>query len=116
LPEGTAPKDGVTVTVWATYGSDKDSQTVTIPEGASSVEYVLYVPDGSGYTLYYETTNVAYLSKGYYNENGTVKDSKAATPVDTVSKDAADKNITLIAKRIVSGKCLCQKELLLKAV
>jgi len=43
LPEGTAPKDGVTVTVWATYGSDKDSQTVTIPEGASSVEYVLYV-------------------------------------------------------------------------
>jgi len=104
LPEGTAPKDGVTVTVWATYGSDKDSQTVTIPEGASSVEYVLYVPDGSGYTLYYETTNVAYLSKGYYNENGTVKDSKAATPVDTVSKDAADKNITLIAKRIVSGK------------
>jgi len=67
LPEGTAPKDGVTVTVWATYGSDKDSQTVTIPEGASSVEYVLYVPDGSGYTLYYETTNVAYLSKGYYN-------------------------------------------------
>jgi len=33
LPEGTAPKDGVTVTVWATYGSDKDSQTVTIPEG-----------------------------------------------------------------------------------
>jgi len=27
---------------------------VTIPEGASSVEYVLYVPDGSGYTLYYE--------------------------------------------------------------
>ncbi|RXE59077.1 Ig-like domain-containing protein [Acetivibrio mesophilus] len=110
LPEGTAPKDGVKVTVWATYGSDKDSQTVVIPEGASSIEYVLYVPDGSGYTLYYETSDIAYLNKGYYNENGTVKDSKAATPIDTVLGDAVDKNIILIAKRIVSGKVSLPKD------
>lgn len=103
LPEGEAPEGGIAVTIQATYGSDKDSSNITIPVGASSASYTLYVPDGSAYTVNYQTSNVAYLSKGYYNINGTVNDIKATTPVDTVSGDKSDINLTLIAKRIIGG-------------
>jgi len=103
LPKSVAPKNGVTVTLNAVSGSDKSTETVTIPEGTSSVEYSLYVPEGTGYKVYYTTTNEAYFSTGYYNNSGTVKDEKAATLIDTVSKDSENINVELIANYTVSG-------------
>jgi|BioPla2DNA2_1021312.scaffolds.fasta_scaffold26868_1 hypothetical protein len=103
LPKGTAPENGVEVTLYVVSGSDKSNETVTIPEGASSVEYILYIPEGTGYKVYYTTTNEAYFSTGYYNKNGTVKDTKAATLIDAVSEDAENINIELIANRVISG-------------
>lgn len=104
LPKGTAPKNGVAVTLYAVSGSDKATEMVTIPEGASSIEYNLYVPEGSGYKVYYTTANEEYFLTGYYNKNGMVKDGEATTLIDVISEDAENINIELIANRIVSGK------------
>lgn len=103
LPEGFAPSSGLSITLKATYGSDSSSVTVLIPEGSDSADYMLYVPAGAGYTISYQLNNIAYIETGYYNENSTVTEAGSATPVDVTDKDKSGINITLIAKRIISG-------------
>lgn len=103
LPEGVAPEGGLGLKVNAIYGSDKDSINVNIPEGSSSTDYILYVPDGSGYKVSYELSNKAYINKGYYNVIGTVSEEKSATLVSTISGNKTGINMTIIAKSLVSG-------------
>ncbi len=105
LPEGNAPSGGITVTVFAQNSSKNIRETtVTIPESKSSAEFNIYVPDGTGYKVsYVMAPNAKYADKGFFTPSGTVLDENSCVPLDIIGASSPDTNITLIAKRIISG-------------
>ena len=104
LPEGVAPGEGVTVTLFANNSRNKRELTVTIPAEKSSTDYNIYVPDGNGYKVYYVMTpNEEYVDKGYYASNRTAVNEKDCLTVDVIGDSVFDTNVTIIAKRTISG-------------
>lgn len=105
LPSGkSAPVGGIAVTVIATNGTNTASVDVSIPEGRGSVPYTIYVPTGAGYKVSYQTKDTSYVSIGYYNSNKTVLDVNSANLLVMGSKNEYSINLTLIEKRVISGK------------
>lgn len=104
LPEGIAPKEGVTFTVIAANSKNKRETIVTIPSGKSSASYNIYIPDGYGYKVYYVMDpDIKYVDKGFYAGTETAVDEKEAATVDVNGGSVTDINLTIIAKRAISG-------------
>ncbi len=107
LPEGTAPKGGITVNITAANETDGNSTTVTIPYGSSSADYSISLPpndNGYEYVIKYENwSNPVYTLYGYYNPKGTTGIFSQAGTVDISSRDASNINLTLLKRRIVGG-------------
>jgi len=63
------------------------------------------VPEATTYTLYYQTSNSDYVDTGYYSVIGTVRSSSAADQIRLTADvpSETDIDLTLIAKRIISG-------------
>jgi len=87
LPYGTAPSDGLSICIRTNknFGTIYEpliytnEQNVIILEGQSSADFVLTVPDipdGSGYTINYQTnydySNEHIVTNGYYSLQGTI--------------------------------------------
>ncbi|MDP4181578.1 MAG: hypothetical protein Q8942_10835 [Bacillota bacterium] len=105
LPEGVAlPASTLNVTMYASYGSDTSKVDITLTKDSPSKVYNLYVPDGSGYKVWYQLSNVEqFMPNGYYSSIGTVSDSAKAGLINVINGDRTDVNIKLISKRAVSG-------------
>jgi len=79
-------------------------QMLLFPKASPVQGYVLIVPPGTQYKLYYSMApNNMYVSSGYLSSEGTVLDSKKAELFD-VKGDVDNKNMLLIPKRKVSGE------------
>lgn len=89
-----APEGGITVSLDA--GSNIPIlYSVTIPEGATSAAYSIRVSPGT-HKLSYITSSPNYVSRGYYNTNGTVQEYSLASDI-MMNEDVSGKNIVLLA-------------------
>lgn len=105
-----ATGNDIEVTVTAFNGNTKTaasddfsfSKTITISKDSNSAKYSLTVPVAStDYIVSYKinTKNTAYAEVGYYNEDGTEKEMKNATPVETDNKNTTGIDLELIRKK-----------------
>jgi len=119
LPYGTAPSGGLSISINTNrnFGTIYEpliytnQQSVTIPEGQSTADFVLTVPDipdGSGYTLYYNT-NCNYSDEHivtycYYSLQGTIYGNISdITLIDVRNGDVSGINFPLLIGKSVSG-------------
>ena len=97
-----APAGGISVKLTVANKTSKDSVDVLIPEGFTSAPYELYIPTGENYVLQYTTSNVGFVSSGYYSESGTKEKSSEALLLNILS-DTEGLDIALITKRTIRG-------------
>jgi uncharacterized protein YjdB len=105
LPDGLkAPAEGVDVTIRAANSANSGFTNVKIKQGADFEYFTVYVPEGMGYKLYYDTKNVNYAPIGYYNVSKMVTTTSSASTFDLGSNENKTINLSMITKRLISGK------------
>ncbi|MDP4181577.1 MAG: hypothetical protein Q8942_10830, partial [Bacillota bacterium] len=105
LTKGTAPYGGLNISIIAENDKDSGSTNVIIPEGVSSLQYTVYVPEGSNYRVRYSfnSSNEKYLSSAYYNVNGSVRDKVDASIISALTDNKPGTNINIIPLYLISG-------------
>ncbi|HEY9061252.1 MAG TPA: S-layer homology domain-containing protein [Pseudobacteroides sp.] len=105
LPDGLkASAEGVDVTIRAYNSANNGLTNVKIKQGSDFEYFTLYVPEGMGYKLYYDTKNTNYAPKGYYNIAGMVSTDGSASTFDLVNGESKTINLSMISKKAISGK------------
>jgi len=105
LPDGLkAPAEGVDVTVRVANSVNNGYTNVKIKQGTDFEYFTVYVPEGIGYKLYYETKDKNYVQSAYYNVSNMVTTASSATTFDLGSDEIKTINLSMIAKRTISGK------------
>ncbi len=105
LPDGLrAPAEGIDVTVRATNGINSGYTNVKIKQGTDFENYTVYLPEGTGYKLYYDTKDSNYVQIAYYNVSKMVTTSDSASSFNLGSNGTETINLSMIAKRAISGR------------
>jgi len=74
LSNGVAPEGGYTVKVKASGSKGSAEQTVVIPKGEKSADYILFVNPRRQIQVWYETSKeYNFVSPMYYNSDGMVR-------------------------------------------
>ncbi|MCX7922660.1 MAG: carboxypeptidase regulatory-like domain-containing protein [Clostridia bacterium] len=111
-----APQGGLEVNIGAynDNGTPQDhyddyyvGRWVTIPEGASTVNYTLRLPLGiaGSYAINYRLSSpsVKYLDSAFYSTNGTVPGIGKATPVGLTNSNTSGINFSILTGKVISG-------------